>query len=266
MSIPIGVLQGRLTPRRGRGIQFSPRGEGEWEKEFELAAAIGLSHLQWACDPDAWIFDAAFRDAVRAVVGRTGVPVKNMDVQFLTSVDIRDCPETLMRSVCEALRDLGAGQAELPLMEASSLLEKDKRSERLKAFEKFLSIANEIGTPVAVETDLPPQDLADFLNTYEEVSVVYDTGNSAGMGYDCEDELTSYGKRISNLHIKDKKVGGTTVPLGEGDSDFQRIFTLLYEMGYTGPVTLQAARGIEGREVELVQEQIQKVSQYAKSF
>jgi hexulose-6-phosphate isomerase len=256
MSSSIGLFQGRLTPSKGRGIQFFPNEDGEWEREFEIAAGLGLRHIQWICDPDNPLFDAAFRAKVRAVVGQTGVQVKNMDVQFLTKRDIAACPEALMEKICEALAELKAGQAELPLMEASSLLDQEERDLRLASLARFLAIAKQYEVPIAVESDLPPDKLVDLLKGYPDVSVVYDTGNSAGMGYDPAVEIGMYGDRISNVHVKDKKIGGPTVLLGEGDGDFSLIFQLLGKIGYGGPVTLQAARSEEGKEPETIQKQI----------
>ena len=41
----------------------------------------------------------------------------------------------------------------------------------------------------------------------EHVGVNYDTGNSASLGYDFEDEMNAYCKYILNIHVKDRKKG-----------------------------------------------------------
>ena len=35
----------------------------------------------------------------------------------------------------------------------------------------------------------------------------------------------SYGNKISDIHIKDRKLGGNSVILGKGDADFKSFFT-----------------------------------------
>ena len=55
----------------------------------------------------------------------------------------------------------------------------------------------------------------------------YDTGNSASKGYDPIVELDLYGKYIDNIHLKDRIYKGSTVPLGEGNADFDTIFKKL---------------------------------------
>ena len=42
--ISFGIMQGRLTPSQGKGIQFFPF--DHWEKEFELGAMIGINEVE----------------------------------------------------------------------------------------------------------------------------------------------------------------------------------------------------------------------------
>jgi sugar phosphate isomerase/epimerase len=42
------------------------------------------------------------------------------------------------------------------------------------------------------------------------------------------------------------------VALGEGGTDFRSLFRMMQEKGYTGLLTLQAARGEDGKERETV--------------
>src|SRR3989344_665289 len=44
MKNPIGILQGRLTPSSGRGIQFFPY--ENWESEFKIAREIGFDCIE----------------------------------------------------------------------------------------------------------------------------------------------------------------------------------------------------------------------------
>ena len=48
--ISFGIMQGRLTPSQGKGIQFFPF--DHWEKEFELGAMIGINEVEWIFDYD----------------------------------------------------------------------------------------------------------------------------------------------------------------------------------------------------------------------
>jgi L-ribulose-5-phosphate 3-epimerase len=51
------------------------------------------------------------------------------------------------------------------------------------------------------------------------------------------------------VHIKDRVRGGSTVPLGTGDTDFKALFGCLEAVAYRGDFVLQVARGEPGDEV-----------------
>lgn len=251
--IPLGLIQGRLTPSNGRGIQFFPNGPGEWEREFELASTAGISHIEWVCEPGSLLFTEEGKEAVRTVMARTGITVRSMDLhELLTETDIATHPDELFEKICAGLVAVNGGTVELPLVEASSLLPKETYETRVAALRRFIAVAKKYSTPIAVETDLGPVTLAALVEEVPDISVVYDGGNSAGLGYDVGEEFLAYGSHISNVHIKDKSIGGTTVPLGTGSVDFFRLFSLLHKIHYTGAVTLQTARSEDGKEVETI--------------
>lgn len=78
----------------------------------------------------------------------------------------------------------------------------------------------------------------------------YDSGNSSSLGYKPAEEFAAYGKRVGSVHIKDRKLKGTTVALTTGDTDFDSLFKCLADISYAGDYILQVARGEAGQEVE----------------
>ena len=82
--------------------------------------------------------------------------------------------------------------------------------------------------------------------TASSFGINYDIGNSASLGFDCTAEVRAYGHRISNVHIKDRVLGGTTVPLGSGAANFPAVFSGLARVGYKGDFILQTARAADG--------------------
>ena len=81
------------------------------------------------------------------------------------------------------------------------------------------------------------------------VTVNYDIGNSASLGYNPNDELSAYGERISDIHIKDRLLGGGSIVLGQGDADYDSFFSKLKDFNYQGPFIMQAYRDEEGVEI-----------------
>jgi hexulose-6-phosphate isomerase len=82
------------------------------------------------------------------------------------------------------------------------------------------------------------------------LKVNYDTGNSGSLGYRPTEEFAAYGSRIGSVHVKDRILGGGSVPLGNGSTDFPTVFEGLRKVDYCGDFTLQAARGQPGDEVK----------------
>ncbi len=77
----------------------------------------------------------------------------------------------------------------------------------------------------------------------------YDSGNSSSLGYEVGEEFAAYGHRIGSVHIKDRRLGGGTVPLGTGNADLPAVFRGLAALGYHGDYVLQIARSEPGEEL-----------------
>ena len=115
---------------------------------------------------------------------------------------------------------------------------------------------------LSLETDLAPQPFLELLNQLnsKNITVNYDIGNSAALGFDSDKELEAYGDRITDIHIKDRILEGGPVILGEGNADFKKFFTKLKEFNYQGPFIMQAYRDDEG--VEIFKRQLDWIKPY----
>jgi hexulose-6-phosphate isomerase len=108
-----------------------------------------------------------------------------------------------------------------------------------------------LGVELHLETSLPPERFRELLARLDPqaVKVNYDIGNSAALGYDPDAEFAAYGERIGSVHVKDRMLHGSTVPLGHGHADFSACFSALRRIGYQGDFILQVARDKTGQEV-----------------
>jgi hexulose-6-phosphate isomerase len=77
----------------------------------------------------------------------------------------------------------------------------------------------------------------------------FDMGNSAALGWEPALEVPLLASRIMNVHVKDRPLGGTTVPFGEGEVQFATVFRLLRAEGYAGNYIIQGARARDGDDV-----------------
>ena len=145
----------------------------------------------------------------------------------------------------------GIGRIVLPFVDASSLAGRQEEDRLVRLLESVLGQAERQEIELHLETDLLPERFVALLDRvpHDLVRVNYDSGNSASLGYRPEEEFAAYGVRIGSVHIKDRLRDGETVPLGEGDADFDAVFDGLARLDYDGDMILQAARSVPGEEV-----------------
>jgi sugar phosphate isomerase/epimerase len=106
------------------------------------------------------------------------------------------------------------------------------------------------GVTIALEMDLNAEDFKSLIAELPAcITVNYDTGNSAALGYDIAKEFEAYGNRISDIHIKDRVLGGGSVPLGSGNTDFSRVMQEIRKIQFDGILVMQAYRDDEGIEI-----------------
>ena len=60
-------------------------------------------------------------------------------------------------------------------------------------------------------------------NFKSNISINYDIGNSLALGYDFKEELNLYHNKISEVHIKDRKLNGPSVLIGTGLAKLKKL-------------------------------------------
>ena len=139
----------------------------------------------------------------------------------------------------------------VPLVD-NGQIEDSKQEDSLIGFmTEQTSLLREKDVRVAFESDFGPQKLLGLIDQFDDIffGINYDIGNSAAMGFDPIEEIDAFGHRIINVHVKDRILGGVTVPLGEGDAQFHSVFEQLHSINYQGNFILQTARADDGDHV-----------------
>ena len=130
-----------------------------------------------------------------------------------------------------AAADLGIRTLVIPLVD-NGRLENDLQAQDLyEGLAEVTPLLHQYGLRIAFESDFPPEQLRSLLAPLDPTcfGVNYDIGNSASLGYDPREEIKAYGDRIFNVHVKDRLLGGVTVPLGDGHADLPQVFQLLQQ-------------------------------------
>ena len=260
MNNYLGVMQGRLLPKYQGRYQAHP--VGYWQEEFPLAAELGLDCIEFILDFNESeqnpLLQSAGRQQIRELGKTTGVSVLSVCADYFMEVPLHAAqPEratislaTLQR-LLEAAADLEIKDVVIPCVDQSSIRNEIARKNFQERITEVLPKAERLSVNLSLETDLNPLEFAELLSQLDSpcVTVNYDIGNSASLGYDAKEELSTYGSRISDIHIKDRVLGGGSVRLGTGHADVPGFFELLTDFEYKGPFIMQAYRDDEGRSI-----------------
>jgi hexulose-6-phosphate isomerase len=258
MGHRVGFMQGRLSPPVDGRIQAFPR--DRWREEFALADGADLRIMEWTLDHKELqqnpLMTAGGRREIRRLSDLHGVAVPSltgdcfMQAPFWkASGDRRRKLEGVVLAVLDACHTVGITTVVLPLVDQGSLADEAEEELLVKFLLGRVEDLDRSGLQVAFESDLAPCNLAAFIERFPSglFGINYDIGNSASLGFDPVEEFAAYGTRIVNVHVKDRYLGGTTVALGEGDADFEAVYTGLSDLGYSGNFILQTARDPGGR-------------------
>ena len=256
----IGVMQGRLLPKYQGRYQAHPI--GYWEDEFEIAASLGVDLIEFILDYNDYeenpLMSASGCKKIKDIVNQSGVKVKTVCADYFmdaplhsTDLNVATLSAAVLRELIINSRTIGVTDIVLPLVDHSSVRDLESQDLFIRAIEPFFSYLDEQNMNLNLETDLDPTAFKNLLNQIDSdrVTVNYDTGNSAGLGYDSEQEFAAYGDRITDIHIKDRVMNGFSVCLGQGSADFTKIFKCVQNYGYSGPFIMQAFRDDDGLEI-----------------
>jgi len=252
-SPAIGFMQGRLSAQVNGRIQAFPT--EHWREEFALAEAFGFPLMEWTIDAEELaenpLMSDAGRDEIRALETRHGVKVGSLTADcfmqepfFKSAGNEAERRFVALQGLLAACDALGLKFIVLPLVDNGRV----ETADQARVLRDGLAALAAGPTKIIFESDFAPAELAQFIADYpaERFGINYDIGNSASLGYDPAAEIGAYAARIDNVHVKDRVLGGTTVPLGEGNADLPLVFRLLMSAGYRGDLVLQTARAADG--------------------
>jgi L-ribulose-5-phosphate 3-epimerase len=249
----IGFMQGRLSPRIDGKIQAFPW--PFWRDEFALGRAAGFKRMEWTLDHHDLaanpLMTAEGRAEILALSRRHDLAVSSitgdcfMQAPFWKAVGAtRDALIETAADVIRAAGAVGASLLVVPLVDDGALTNADEETALADGLQSLSPFLKQAGVRIAFESDYPPAELAAFIERFspEVAGINFDIGNSAGLGFAPAEEVPLIAPRLINVHVKDRVLAGTTVPLGEGAADLPTVFHLLREAKYDGFLILQTAR------------------------
>jgi L-ribulose-5-phosphate 3-epimerase len=256
----MGIMQGRLVPPTAGRFQSFPR--DRWADELPLAAEAGLNAIEWIYDEFGADVNPLADDAglarLQKLCADNGLRVLSMCADYFMDRPLVRASESELHDRLATLtwllgraQQAGIRHVVLPFVDISRIDSEDDFRQVVGALRRVLPAAEATQVELHLETSLPPTRFAALLAELPHplLKVNYDSGNSASLGYVVDEEFAAYGERIGSVHIKDRVRGGGTVPLGQGNADFEALFAALHDLDYANNFVLQVARGLPGEEV-----------------
>lgn len=243
-------MQGRLSPRPPHRLQAFPH--GLWQHEFELAAGLGLDAIEWMFEAerveDNPLSSSSGRAEIREIARATGVVVRSVCADYFMVRRLAGDGEEAVRknrnallSLVEGAQEIGAERILIPLLETSAIDTPQLASEVCESLAFAAPRATECNVVLGLEMEIAGLEyraLIDAVN-HDAVRAYYDVGNSTARGFDVATDIAPLLDVLHAVHLKDRRRGGTSVPLGTGDTNFAGFFRVLASRGFEGDLVLQ---------------------------
>jgi len=271
----IGIMQGRLLPRyRGR---YQAHPVNFWQAEFFIARDFGFHQIEFILDYNDFeqnpLMSIQGIEDIKSLISETGVEVKSICADYFMEAPFHSKhqaeSETILRRLLENAKELGVIDIVIPCVDHSSLKSEQDVDMFVSSINRILPLAEKSNIFINFETDLNPKRFKELLQKFDSdhIKVNYDIGNSASLGYNPKEEFEAYGKYISDLHIKDRVLGGGSVKLGTGNADFKTVFELLRENNFNANITMQAAKAEDYIEdLSMLREQKEFITKYLNEY
>lgn len=245
----LGFIQGRASKAYSKKIQEFPW--LSWREEFYLACSE-FSVMEWTLDIGSLyknpIMTKEGQKIILSKISKTKLAVDSLTADFfmqrpfwLSNIEMTK----IFNDVMHACKTVGIKIIVVPLVDESSITSIDLENRVINFFnDEIAESLEKLNLRVAFESDFEPIRLQKFINCFDTsvFGINYDIGNSACYGFNPDKEFQAYGEKIINVHIKDRKVNGPTIPLGMGDAEFKKVFKLLRSFKYNENLILQCAR------------------------
>jgi hexulose-6-phosphate isomerase len=260
------MMQGRLTPPEDSRFQSFPI--LSWKNEINNIPKVPLRGIEWIYD--LYSLDVNPLNLIEDRIHLKGfLKDLNVDLKSICADYFMDCPivsadsQTLknllnkMKWLISISPELNISRIVVPFVDKSKIKNEEEKKIAIQFFEQLNDVLISKKVELHLETDFGPKEFASFLKDLDNplIKVNYDAGNSSGLGYKPAEEFQAYGEHVGSFHIKDRQINGGTVPLGQGDTDFDTLRKVLIDFGYKGDFVLQVARGVTGDELSWMKTQ-----------
>ena len=247
----IGFMQGRLVDKIKNNIQYFPG--RNWKKELNLAIRENYKLMEWTINYENINSNPLYtgnKKDLKKILSYKKLKIKSVTCDFFMQKPFFKKKNLKYKSkyindilkVINNSNKLNFKYLILPLVDGSSIKNNNEEKELINTLKKKI-IPKLKNIKILFEINYPPRKVVHFIEKFKsnKVGINYDTGNSASLNYNIEDEFM-YFKYVKNIHIKDRLKFGSTVRLGKGNWKYKKFFKIIRKASYDGNFILQTAR------------------------
>ena len=259
----IGFMQGRLSSIIDGKIQAFPW--DSWREEFSVARVLRIPLMEWTLDQNRLyenpLMTADGREEIKELSRQYGVSIPSLTGDCFMQApfwkvegEARTSLQRDFLAISYACIQVGIRTIVVPLVDNGSIDNAEQENVLVNFLLEQHSLLAEHNLRVIFEMDRAPVDIVRFIDRLpvEQFGINYDIGNSAALGFNPVEEFAAYRGRIMNVHVKDRMLGGGTVPLKTGNADFCSVFRELSQIDYQGNYILQTARADDENHAEVL--------------
>jgi hexulose-6-phosphate isomerase len=259
--VNIGFMQGRLSPIFKKKIQSFPW--NYWRKEIFIAKKNNFNLMEWTLDyPRLFnnpLISSQEQKKTLIFLKKNKIFVNSVTCDFFMQkpfflIKNKKKFELNINNLLKIIKKLINAKIKfivIPLVDKSSIKNTYQEKLVIKEFNKIIKNlnTNNFKTKILFEIDYSQSKLKKFIKKFSSnfFGINYDSGNSASLNYNIDEEFNCYGDRILNIHIKDRIKYGKTIKLGRGNVNFLKLKKNLKKLHYNRNLILQTARNIYGK-------------------
>jgi sugar phosphate isomerase/epimerase len=245
-------MQGRLIPEDLARLQVFPK--SNWRGEFSKAYKIGFGHIELLYDKEK-LLSQLLKNPINhlslGVLGNIGISTvgsRSICLDAFTNVSLLDKLTQSrfineLKSVMKTLKGTKVEVLVIPFFDKNNINSASKLEKTLEVIHLhgLDELAADSNLQLALEFTLSSDEIIKEFNrrSLKNVGICFDLGNTKAAGFSPQIDIKKLGDLIKHVHIKDRKVDGPNVMLGEGGVDFDDCFASLKIIGYMGLFVLE---------------------------
>ena len=243
--VTFAFVQGRLSEPIANKYQHFPI--NNWRQEFKIGKKIGFQGIEWIIsDFSNPLFDNETQLEIISLCKEHKLVISSISLDLLMQKTLNRFTFTeltwMLKKINKISKKIGLKRVSIPIEETCGIRDPQTFKEVQKSIIKLIGSNVIDSSYLAIETDMAPQALKNFLNhpKMNKLGILLDVGNAAAYGYFLENYFFELSEKIVSIHIKDRKQGlGISVPLGKGDAEFNYLFTNIKKLKNLRDITFQ---------------------------